>query len=148
MSGPPIGTFENVVVVGTLDPVAKNATWSSTGIDRYGYSDVVMCVYFGTGSSLSGSVYYTLAFEDSDTSVSTGFGTIAAADIEGGLTPTYVCNSTSKDNQIIVRGYKGTKRWVRVTATLTGSDSGTTLTSCFVILGNPTIIPTTPVTEA
>lgn len=149
MGGPPISTFQSIKVVGTLDPVAKNATYSSTGVDRYGYSDVVMALYAGTCSSLSaGSVYYTITFEDSDTSVSTGFGTIADADMVGGLSATYVLNATTKDNQIILRGYKGTKRWVRLTATLTGSDSGTSPVCAFVILGNPTIIPTTPVTEA
>ena len=148
MGGPPISTFQSIKVIQTLEPAAKNATWSSTGVDRYGYGDCVMLVNLGADASLSGSVYYTIVFEDSDTSVSTGFGAIAAADMEGGLSSTYVLNATTKDQQVLVRGYKGSKRWVRVTATLTGSDSGTCPTSCTVILGNPTIIPTTPVTEA
>lgn len=142
-----INAYESIKVVSSLNPLSKNSTWNSTGVSVEGYNDCLICVHVGVGSSLASNVYYTLTFEESTTSISGGFSTIAAGDMEGGLSGTYVLNATTKDEQIIVRGYKGSGQWVRVTATLSGSDSGTTVFGVFVVLANPIHVPITPVTE-
>lgn len=142
-----IGAYESIKVVASLDPVSKTATWSGTGVDITGFKDATICVYFGTGGTpLSGSVYYTVTFEESDTSGS-GYTTIAAGDLGGGLSGTRVVDSNTEDNQIIKRTYRGTKQYVRATGTLTGSDSSGTLVASFVILSNPIHVAVTQVTE-
>lgn len=142
-----ISAFHGIKIVKGLDPIAKAATWNSTGVDRYGFGDCLMVVHVGVGATpLAAGVYYTLTFEESD-SLSSGYSTIAAADLQGGLTGTKVVNSNTKDEQVIVRGYCGQKRYVRVTGTLTGTDTSSTTLSVLYVLANPNKIPITPVTE-
>lgn len=144
-----IGAYEDIKVVASLDPIAVNATWNSTGVEMTGFQDALICVYVGLGATpLSTGVKYTLTFEESD-SVSSGYTTISSDDIESGLSGTRVLDSNAEDNQIIKRGYKGSKKYVRVTGTLSGTDTSSTTLAVFVVLHNPIDkIPVTQVTEA
>lgn len=140
-----ISAFSGIKVVSSQVPFAFDETFNSTGVSRAGFGDCLIVVHIGVGLTLAAGVYYTLTFEESvDDS---NYTTIADADIEGGLSATRLINATTEDEQVIVRGYKGSKPYVRVTGTLTGTDTTDTTMGVIVILFNPDKIPITPVTE-
>lgn len=131
----------------TLAPILANDTPEGTGVgvDRYGYGDVLMVALQGiSGDTLSGSLKWTITFEESDDNAS--FSTIAAADIEGGYA-TWTIDAAAEDPTNIVRLYRGTKRYVRIKWTATGTHTNGTPLAGFVILGRPNKIPVTQPSE-
>jgi len=141
-----ISAFNGLKIQSMLDPIAVSATTTGTGVDRSNYGDCLMVVHLGVGATLAAGVYYTFTFEESNT-LGSAYTTIADANIEGGLSGTKLCNSTSEDEQFIVRGYKGNKAFVRIVATLSGTDSTKTTMGMFAVLANPLYVPITPATE-
>lgn len=98
--------YNGLRVVKSMDPVACNATWHSTGVDVYGFGDCLIVCHVGIGATpLTGSVYYTLTFEESDT-LASSYTMIADGDIEGDFTSggTKIINSNTKDEQLIKIG--------------------------------------------
>jgi hypothetical protein len=143
-----ISAYHGIKIVSLLDPVATDATADATpaaGVDVTGFRDCLMCIYLGVGATLAAGVYYTFTFEECDDDAT--WTTIVAADMEDGLSGTRVVNATTEDEQLIVRGYKGTKRYVRILGTLSGTDTSDTTMAFFVVLANPLHIPITIETE-
>jgi hypothetical protein len=129
-----------------LAPVVKAATTSGTGVAVGGYSDVTMIWMQGICADvLSGSLYWTITFEESDTSGS-GYTLIAAGDIDS-ATATVLIDAAAEDPTLIVRRYKGSKAYVRMTATATGSHSSGTPIAAVVHLGGYIHAPVTKETE-
>lgn len=131
----------------TVAPILANNTSEGTGVgvDRRGYGDVLMVAMQGiSGDTLSGSVYWTITFEESDDNST--YSTIAAADIEGGYS-TWVIDAAAEDPTNIVRLYKGTKRYVRILWTASGTHTNGTPIAGFVLLGRPNSIPVTQPSE-
>lgn len=131
----------------TLAPILANNTSEGTGVgvDRYGYGDVLMVAMQGiSGDTLSGSLKWTITFEESDNN--SDWNTIAAADIEGGYA-TWTIDAAAEDPTNIVRMYKGSKRYVRILWTATGTHTNGTPLAGFVILGHPNYIPVTQPSE-
>jgi hypothetical protein len=125
----------------------STADATAVAIDRKGYQDCLICCYLGTGlTELSGSVYWTVTFEECDTTTAGSFTHIADADLEGGA-HTVVINDPTEDNQILVRNYIGSKRYVRVVGTLTGTNTNGTPIAVFAVLGRPLNVPVTQDTE-
>jgi hypothetical protein len=119
MAGKDIYNRVNEVV--QLHPAAITATKTATdGADLRGYeSALVICQVgaIGAGEAISFQV------QDSDTggTVSGNYAAVAAAQLLGGGTIDAL-SGTIDANQVISRGYIGTKRYVRVAVTaLTGT---------------------------
>jgi hypothetical protein len=144
-----IDTIQKGKVVSLLTPIMANNTAEGTGVakDRWGYGDVLMIAHVGiSGDTLSGSVYWTIAFQECATTTAGSFTTIAQADLEGG-TPTWVINEPTEDDMTITRLYRGSLRYVRILFTQTGTHTNGTPISAVAIMGQPNHIPVTQDTE-
>lgn len=132
----------------SLDPILGNTTAEGTGVgvDRYGFGDALMIALCGiSGDTLSGSIYWTIAFQESDV-FGSGYANIAAGELTGGVND-HVINAAAEDPTIVVRGYIGSKRYLRILFTQTGTHTNGTPIAGVILLGNPNITPITPVTE-
>lgn len=146
-----LGAYDGLKVVQSLAPVKCTATSHATGIgvDRSGYGEALMVIHVGIGlTALSGSIYWTFTFEESDT-LGSGYTTIADADLEGGTTDkgVVVIDDPTEDEQTITRAYRGSKKYVRMLGTLTGTNTNGTPIGMFVILAQPNHVPVTQATE-
>lgn len=142
----PIGAFEGIKIVPMFDPFAADETSTGTGVNVEGFSSVLLCIYLGVGLTLAAGVNYTFTFEHCDDN-STWVHMVDDVDITGGLSHTRLVDATTEDEQVIVRGYKGNKKYVRIVGTLAGTDTTDTTFCFFAVLANPLRIPVTPVTE-
>jgi hypothetical protein len=125
-----------------LSPVALGATGASAGkiIDRQGYGGVQFLVGYGAVTT-TGSVVTALLKEGDVTGTLTS---VADADIIGTETLASLAAGarTSGTSQQVVKrlGYKGTKRYVQLTLTNTGTTSAG-LMWADAILFNPEVAP-------
>lgn len=144
-----ISTIAGCKVVQTLVPIVGNTTAEGTGVavDRQGFQDVLMIAEQGiSGDTLSGSIYWTIAFQHSDTTTPGDFVNIPAADLEGGVND-HVINAAAEDPTTIIRLYRGTKRYVRLLWTQTGTHTNGTPISGVCVLGRPNYVPVTQPAE-
>jgi hypothetical protein len=133
----------NILAVHSLVPILCNTTAEGTGVgvDLAGFDGCAMAVLVGdSGDTLSGSVYWTIAFQESD-SQGSGFANIAAADLIGGANDV-VINAPTADQIVVQRGYIGGKRYVRTLCTQTGTHTNGTPMGSVVIKGQPRHAPT------
>lgn len=139
--------INNLLIKSTIVPILANNTGEGTGVgvDCRGYHKVLMVAQQGiSADTLSGSVYWTLTFEESDDNSS--FTTIATADLLGG-TGTHTIDAAAEDPTLVVREYVGGKRYVRILWTATGTHTNGTPIAGFIALGHPLMAPVTQVTE-
>lgn len=112
-----------------------NGTVSGTTVDRMalaaGYQSMMFVIQ--TGVMTDGTA--TVVLQDSDDGSS--WATAATADTQG--TPPVI--GLTNDNVIYELGYKGTKRYVRLTTTTAGSTTGG-IFGAVVVLGTPRRFPT------
>ena len=102
---------KDVVCENSFVPLLRTATVTGSAIDLAGFDKAMILIV--AGANTDGT--HTISVEESDASGS-GFAAVAAAQLSG--TPGAVAANT---NQEI--GYLGTKRYVRVVSTVTGSPS-------------------------
>lgn len=135
-------------VVQNLVPILANNTGEGTpaaGADRQGFKDCLMIAQQGiSGDTLSGSLYWTISFQESDDD--SAWSNIAAADLEGGSND-HVIDAAAEDPTTIIRGYRGTKRYVRILWTATGTHTNGTPIAGVVLLGRPWRAPVTQPSE-
>ena len=132
----------NLLAVQSIVPILGNNTSAGTGVgvDLAGFDGALMIAHVGiSGDTLSGSVYWTVSFQESDASGS-GYANIAATDLEG--TQDTVIDDAAEDAVVIQAGYKGSKRYVRVLMTATGTHTNGTPISALVVKGRPFHAPT------
>lgn len=108
---------------------------NGTGIDLSGYDGAVVCVDVGT---LAGSATPTITLEIQESSDNTTFTAVAAADLDGGVLPAIVA---ANDDTFYEIGYKGLKRYVRVSVTAKGGTSPALPCSAVVVRGRPRVRP-------
>ncbi len=143
------GSYYDHKVVSTVDPILGNTTAEGTGVAVAvgGYHSVLMVAQQGiSGDTLSGSVYWTIAFQESDTTTAGDFTNIAAGDLKGGVND-HVINAAEEDPTTIIRSYTGKKAYVRILWTQTGTHTNGTPLAGLIILGDPVYFPVTQVTE-
>ncbi len=131
----------------TVVPILANNTSEGTGVgvDRTGFQDAVMVAMQGiSGDTLSGALLWTISFQESDDNSS--WANIAAADLEGGVND-HVIDAAAEDPTTIIRGYRGTKKYLRILWTATGTHTNGTPIAGLIVLGRPWRVPTTQVTE-
>ncbi len=118
---------------------------AGVGVDRLGFGDALMIAQQGiSGDTLSGSVYWTIKFQECDDNAT--WTNIADADLEGGAN-LWIINAAAEDPTTIVRNYIGSKRYVRIFWDSTGTHTNGTPIAGIVILGRPNQIPVTQPTE-
>lgn len=108
--------------VASLNAFSLTTTGNGTGVyaDLKGYESALMIAAIGTQlDTLSGSNYGTFSWQESAASGS-GFTNIAAADLLGGDND-LVIDAAAEDDVVASRTYIGSKRYVRIICTVTGT---------------------------
>jgi len=121
------------IAVSSIVPILGNNTSEGTGIgvDLAGFDGAKMLAHIGDSlDTLSGSVYMTVAFQESD-ALGSGYANIAADDLKGGLNDV-VIDAPAEDQVVVQRNYVGGKRYVRVLITFTGTHTNGTPISAVV----------------
>lgn len=131
----------NLHVRQAIAPVAArtdNTAVTSSIIDIKDYDSLMFAISIGTNTDANAT--FTVLVEHDDAS---GFGTATAVD-DADLNGTEVLASYQYDDDTETRkiGYRGAKRYVRLTITPAGNDSGNIFIAAVAILGNAHLAPT------
>ena len=142
-----ISSITGIKVFEAMVPIVANNDTEGTGLtcDRQGYQDVLMIAEQGeSGDTLSGSVYWTVTFQESDNGSS--WTKIADADLQGGVND-HVIDAAAEDPTLVIRRYIGDKRYVRIFWDATGTHTNGTPIAGVILLAQPVTIPVTQATE-
>lgn len=140
--------YHNSKAVAVLDPIScTNGDSHAVEVDLAGFNSAVIGFHVGlTGSTLSGSNYWTCKLEHADddgTGVAGSYTSVAAADVQG-VTPSsgiiFTVDADAEDNALYTCGYVGGKRFIKITIAETGTGPTIPL-SAFVFKGNPLDAP-------
>lgn len=145
-------SHSNHKVVQTLDPVNVTATTNCAGADRQGFESVDHVINVGeSGDTLNGTNYWTLIIEESDDN-STFTAVTAAADVLVGSNSRVsapngsgvfaTIDDAAEDDAVYRIGYRGGKRYSRVTITENGTLNTGTPMAASAILGHAEQAPT------
>jgi hypothetical protein len=129
----------NINIKRVLSPVsvADNTAQVGEVIDRRGYGIVEYVI--ATGSIADADATFTVLLEESDNSDMSSSNAVSDDDLLG--TEALAAFQFDDDNECRKLGYKGIKRYTRLTITPSGNASAALL--CAVaILGNPDTLPT------
>lgn len=107
-------------------------------IDTANYDSLELVLNNGTNTDANATFAVTLA--ESDDSGMSGSNAVAAADMIGTLA--LASFQFDDDTECRKLGYKGSKRYVQMTVTPTGNNSGDWFMSGIAIQGNPRKAPT------
>jgi hypothetical protein len=131
--------FNNINVKRVLSPTSVADTTAQVGqiIDRQGYGDVLYLV--ATGSIADVDATFTVLLEESDASDMAGAAAVADADLLG--TEVLAAFQFDDDNECRKLGYKGIKRYTRLTITPVANASAALL-AAVCVLGSPSLAPT------
>jgi hypothetical protein len=133
----------DVLPVYSIIPILGNTTAEGTGtaVDLQNFEGALMLACLGdSGDTLSGSVYWTIAFQHSDTTTAGDFVDIPAADLKGGVNG-IVVDAPAEDQILVARAYAGAKRYVRILFTQTGTHTNGTPLAGVVVKGYPRHAP-------
>jgi hypothetical protein len=121
-----------------ISPVSVSDTTAQVGtvVDRKGYDGVTYLI--ATGSIADADATFTVLLEESDDSGS-GFAAVADADLIG--TEVLAGFQFDDDNECRKLGYKGSKRYTRLTITPVANASAALLAAVAVLSG-PMLAPT------
>jgi hypothetical protein len=128
-----------IAVITSLLPLNRTATANGTGVDLQGFESAVAQIHIGASSdTLSGSVYISAKLQESDDNST--FTDVASSDVtEGSISSGvfYTANSAGTASTVQHIGYIGSKRYIRVSDTRTGTHTNGTPTAAVIIKGNP-----------
>jgi hypothetical protein len=131
----------NIHTVPLIVPVAArtdNTAIVSAIIDRKGYESCELVIV--TGTNTDSNATFSVLVEDGDDSSLNDNAAVADAELLG--TEALAGFTVDDDNECRKIGYVGSKRYVRVTVTPAGNDSGNIFIAGVAILGHPNIAPT------
>lgn len=122
-----------------ISPVSVSDTTAQVGqiIDRQGYGSVEYVILIGSVADADAT--FTVLLEESDESDMTGAAAVADADLLG--TEALAGFQFDDDNEVRKLGYKGHKRYTRLTITPVGNASAAVL-GAVAVLGHPAGAPT------
>lgn len=133
--------MNNVHLVPLIAPVAArtdNTAVVSAIIDRAGYDSLTFGIVTGTNTDANAT--FTVLVEDGDASNLSDAAAVADADLIG--SEALAGFTFADDVECRKIGYKGAKRYTRVTVTPSGNDSGNIFLAGIAILGHPASAPT------
>lgn len=114
--------FNDKKIVNALNQAATlTATGTGNIIDRQGYELVDILVQVGTSTTADGSNYFTVSLTASDDSGMSGEEAVTSSN--GLVGANLVVNATSDANKVNHIGYNGSRRYVRLAYTETGTAS-------------------------
>ncbi|MBB3972777.1 hypothetical protein [Hansschlegelia beijingensis] len=131
----------DIHVVPLIVPVAArtdNTAIVSAIIDTLGYGACELVLV--TGANTDANATFATLVEDGEASNLSDAAAVADQYLIG--TEALASFTFADDNECRKIGYKGTKRYVRLTVTPSGNDSGNIFLSGVAILGHPATTPT------
>lgn len=123
-----------------IDPVvgaADNTAQVSQIIDRQGFESLTFLI--ATGAVADADATFTVLVEDGDAANLSDAAAVADSDLIG--TEALASFTFADDNETRKIGYKGTKRYVRLTIT-PANNAGTWPVAAIAVLGHPNQAPT------
>jgi hypothetical protein len=122
--------FDSVNIKRVISPVSVSDNTAQVGqvIDHQGYSDALYVIASGTLGDAGAE--FTALLEESDASGS-GFAAVADADLLG--TEALASFIQSDDDKCFKLGYKGSKRYTRLTITPTNNATASLLAAVCVL---------------
>lgn len=129
----------NIKPLRAISPVsvADDTAAVSQIIDRQGYNALEFII--ATGSVADAAATFTTLVEDGDAANLSDAAAVTDANLLG--LETGASFTQANDDAIYKIGYRGTKRYVRLTITPSGNSTAA-LIAAVAILGNPMIAPT------
>lgn len=124
-----------------IPPVAArtdNTAIVSSIIDRKGYDSLMFVLSLGTNTDANAT--FAVLVEDGDDASLSDNAAVADSELNG--TEALAGFQYDDDNEVRKIGYHGTKRYVRVTVTPSGNDSGNIFIAGVAVLGHPAVQPT------
>jgi len=130
--------FNNTHPAPCISPavVSDNTAAVGTVTDRQGYDSLTYVI--ATGTLADADATFATLVEHSDASGS-GFEAVADSDLLG--TEANASFAYSDDDKTFKIGYRGTKRYVRLTVT-PANNSGSAPLAAVALLGHPNVAPT------
>jgi len=130
--------FNAINVKRVLSPASVSDNTAQVGqvIDRQGYESVTYLI--ASGSLADADATFTVLLEESDASGS-GFAAVADADLLG--TEALASFVFSDDDKVFKLGYRGNKRYTKLTITPAANASAAVL-AAVCVLGHPMVKPT------
>lgn len=126
--------YGNVTARATLAITTRTASGNGTGVDRAAsgamYQDAMVVVH--TGTITDGT--HAVDIQESDDN--SAWNSVAASELQG-AEPSIVA---ADDDKVFIVGYKGTKRYLRVAITASGTTTGGVY-GATVVLANPRNAP-------
>ena len=131
--------MNNVNIKRVLSPVSVADTPAQVGqiIDRQGYDSLTYVI--ATGSIADADATFTVLLEEGDVSNLSDAAAVADADLIG--TEVLAAFQFDDDNECRKLGYKGNKRYTRLTITPVANASAALL-AAVAVLGHPSVVPT------
>ena len=129
----------NITPKPVIYPVSVSDTTAQVGqiIDRQGYHALEYVI--ATGSLADADATFTVLLEEGDAANLSDAAAVADADLLG--TEALASFVFSDDNKVFKLGYKGKKRYTRLTVTPAANASAAVLCA-IAILGEPSVAPT------
>ncbi|URN85866.1 hypothetical protein [Acetobacterium wieringae] len=129
--------YNNIKVMNALDTkaIASNTTTAGEIIDLKGFDSLAFI--FQTGTITDGD--YTLLIQEGDESDLSDAGAVADDDLLGTEAAASFTADTD-DNAVSKIGYRGNKRYVRISVISTNVTTGGTV-GAIAVLGHPSIAP-------
>ena len=129
----------NLHIKRCISPVSVADTTAQVGqiIDRQGFDSLEYLI--ATGSIADADATFTILLEDGDDASLTDAAAVADTELLG--TETLAAFQFDDDNEVRKLGYKGHKRYTRLTITPVGNASAAVL-SAVAVLGHPASAPT------
>ncbi len=129
----------NIHVKRVISPVSEAGTTALVGqiIDRQGYESLEYVI--ATGSLADADATFTVLLEEGDVANLSDAAAVADADLLG--TEALASFIFSDDDKVFKLGYKGAKRYTRLTVT-PAANASAALISAIAVLGDPENEPT------
>lgn len=130
--------FQSVANKSLSIPATATATVTSDACDVSGYQGVILNVYYGdSADTLASDLCWTAKLKECATESGT-YTDVSDDDVLGADTNSFgLVNAPTEDSAIYSLGYNGTKDYVKVEVTATGSHSSGTPIAVWADLGMP-----------
>jgi hypothetical protein len=119
-------------------PAIKTGTVTSDACNVQGYEGAAFCAIFGNSSDvLSGTLYWSGKLTECDTEGGS-YTDVATEDIQIAATNSFaMVDAPTEDQACFWIGYGGSKKYVKVVITATGTHAVGTIISIVALLGMP-----------
>lgn len=131
--------MNNVNIKRVLSPVSVADNTAQVGqiVDRQGFGSVTYVI--ATGSLADADATFAVTIQEGDAANLSDAASVAAADLIG--TTALASFTFADDDKCFKLGYRGNKRYTRITIT-PANNASAALLSAVAVLGHPTVAPT------